>query len=364
MNHTRREFIAKTIASGAALAALGTRQAQAQDTQRETPGSNPGTKVLMSMFELKYPIFQAPTATVAGADVTIAVSRAGALGAIGLTWTAPEAARGIVSKIKTATNRPFAVNYVLTFEPASLPAVLEAGAPIIQFSWGMPDKQLVSAVRRSGARLGVQVTSAGSARQALDLGADYLVCQGTEAGGHVQGHRPLLEALGEVLAEAKQTPVVASGGIGNGEGIRKILIAGASGAMLGTRFVATVESQAHAEYKQALIRANANDTVLTVCFEGGWTNAPHRVLRNSTFNNWESAGCPPVGRRPGEGDVVATRAPDRKLSRYSTATASFGTEGSVTELALYAGRSVEAIRDVPAAGELVDRLWVECLSAA
>jgi nitronate monooxygenase len=140
-------------------------------------------------------------------------------------------------------------------------------------------------------------------------------------------------------------------------------MAGASGGMLGTRFVATVESQAHPKYKEALIDAQADDTVLTVCFESGWSNTPHRVLRNGTFNNWEAAGCPPAGRRPGEGDVVATRAPDRKLSRYSFATALSNTDGAVTELALYAGRSVEAIKDTPRAGELVNRIWLECLGA-
>ena len=362
MNHGRREFFAKVAASGAAVAAFAARHASAEDVAFELPGLHPGVKALMSMFQLKYPILQAPTATVAGADVTVAVSNAGGLGAIGLTWTPPEPARATVAKIKGATSRSFVVNYVLTFEPASLPAALEAGAPVIQFSWGMPSKELVSTVRKSGAKLGIQVTSAGAARQAIDLGADYLVCQGIEAGGHVQAHRPLMDALREVHAEAGQAPVVASGGIGNGEGVRAVLMAGASGAMLGTRFVATVESTAHAKYKEALVGANADDTVLTVCFDGGWTNAPHRVLRNPTFTNWESAACPPVGRRPGEGDVVATRAPDRKLLRYSTAAPSFGSEGNVTDLALYAGRSVQVIRDIPHAGELVSRLWRECIS--
>ena len=113
MKRTRREFIVQSVAVGTALAGLGTRQAQAQDTPRAMSGSNQGMKSLMSMFDLKYPIFQAPTATVVGADVTIAVSSAGALGAIGLTWTPPDMARGMVTKIKAATSRPFAVNYVL-----------------------------------------------------------------------------------------------------------------------------------------------------------------------------------------------------------------------------------------------------------
>ena len=77
--------------------------------------------------------------------------------------------------------------------------------------------------------------------------------------------------------------------------------------MLGTRFVATLESYAHPIYKQALVRADSDQAVFTVCFEGGWPNAPHRSLRNNTFTNWEAAGCPPAGQRPGEGDVLGKR---------------------------------------------------------
>jgi len=118
----------------------------------------------------------------------------------------------------------FFVNYILAFPfaegEASLQAALDAGAPAVQFSWGLPPKEAISAIRAAGAKLGMQVTSAENARAALDLGADYLVCQGTEAGGHVQATRGLYEALPNVLEEAKQKPVIASGGIGNGEGIR------------------------------------------------------------------------------------------------------------------------------------------------
>jgi thiamine monophosphate synthase len=157
-----------------------------------------------------------------------------------------------VSQIRAGTKGPFLVNYILREEPATLEIALAAGAPIVQFSWGMPTREMVSAIRTAGAKFGMQVTSAESARAALDLGADYLACQGTEAGGHVQANRGLYEALPEVLKEAREIPVLASGGIGNGEGIHKALVAGASGAMLGTRFVATLESNAHPAYHRAL----------------------------------------------------------------------------------------------------------------
>jgi len=319
-------------------------------------------KAMMTLFGLKYPIFEAPHGFATSPDLAIAVSNAGAMGALAGLRT-PEEATKAVSKVRAATKGTFFVNYLLSCDSTSLQAALDAGAPIVQFSWGMPTREMVSAVRAAGAKLGMQVTSAESARAALDLGADYLVCQGTEAGGHVQANRGLYEALPIVLKEAGQTPVVASGGIGNGQGIRKALLADASAAMLGTRFVSTIESNAHPAYKQALMAAHSKDTVFTVCFQDGWPGATHRVLRNRTFVMWDAAGCPPVGNRPGEGDVVATRPDGSKVPRYYFESARRGFEGAVTECALFAGLSVEFVKDLPAAGELVERLWRECETA-
>jgi len=229
----------------------------------------------------------------------------------------------------------------------------------VQFSWGMPTREAISAIRAAHAKLGMQVTSRESARAALDLGADYLVCQGTEAGGHVQATRGLYEALPIVLEEAREKPVVASGGIGNGQAIRKALVAGASASMLGTRFVATVESNAHPAYKQAIVAAKARDTALTICFQDGWA-ATHRALRNRTLVMWEAAGCPPPGKRPGEEDVVATRSDGSTVLRYQLWSPLRSFDGAVTDCALYAGQGVESVKDLPSAGELVQRLWREC----
>ena len=275
-----------------------------------------------------------------------------------------QAARNAVTKVRSATRGYFVVNFILQLQtdPTSLQAALDAGAPIVQFSWGVPTTEMISAIRAAKAKLGMQVTSAESARVALDLGADYLVCQGTEAGGHVQATRGLYEALPIVLEEAREKPVVAAGGIGNGAGIRKALLAGASAAALGTRFVATVESNAHPDYKHAILAAYAKDTALTICFQDGWP-AMHRALRNRTFVMWDAAGCPSPGKRPGEGDVVATGSDGTKLLRYKGRMPSRGLDGAVTDCPLYAGISVEFVKDLPAAGVLVERLWRECQTA-
>jgi nitronate monooxygenase len=362
MKRTRRDFIKAGAVAGAAFGVIGGRELDAAQSGRAIPMPTERSKALMGLFGLKYPIFEAPHGRATSPELAIAVSNAGAMGALaGLA--SPDEARSAISKVRSATKGPFVVNYILRNEPISLKAALDAGAPIVQFSWGVPTKEMVSAVRAAGAKLGMQITSAESARAALDLGADYLVCQGTEAGGHVQANRGLYETLPEVLKEARQTPVVASGGIGNGQGIRKALLAGASAAMLGTRFVATVESNAHPAYKQAITAAHAKDTVLTVCFQDGWPNAPHRALRNRTFVRWDAAGCPPPGKRPGEGEVLATRADGSQVLRYWAISPDRELQGAVAECALYAGLSVELVKDLPAAGELVRRLWRECETA-
>ena len=165
-----------------------------------------------------------------------------------------------------------------------------------------------------------------------------------------------------VLQEARGKPVVASGGIGNGQGIRDALLNGASAAMLGTRFVATLESNAPLEYKHAIISAHAGDTALTICFQDGWP-AMHRALRNRTFVMWDAAGCPPPGKRPGENDVLLNRPDGSNVRRYWYQSPVSGEQGHITDCALYAGQSVEVVKDLPDAGELVRRLWRECNAA-
>ena len=367
MKRARREFIKTTVAAGALLEISGGSKLHAWQLEPTIPMPTRRAKALMTLFGLKYPIFEAPHGRQTCPDLASAVSNAGAMGALAFLGH-PDEARNSISKVRSATKGPFVVNFLLSLapmsgsEPTALRAALDAGAPIVQFSWGMPTKEAIAAIRTAGAKWGIQVTSAESARAALNLGADYLVCQGTEAGGHVQATRGLYEALGIVLEEAREKPVVASGGIGNGQGIREALLAGASAAMLGTRFVATVESNAHPAYKQALIAAYAKDTALTNCFQDGWP-ATHRALRNRTFVLWDTAGCPPPGKRPGEDDVLATRPDGSKIRRYRMESPLRDSEGPVTECALYAGRSVEHIKDLPAAGELVKRLWRECETA-
>jgi nitronate monooxygenase len=313
----------------------------------------------VSDLGLRWPIFQAPTGSIANPTLCAAVADAGALGAMGITWAEARQAVHDVRAVRDQTAKPFQVNYALQRPPVTLAAVLDSGAPVITFSWG-DAAPFLRMVRAAGARAGVQVANAMGARRAIEQGADFLICQGLEAGGHVQSTMPLADGLAAVLAVSSDTPVIASGGIVDGVGIAEVLRLGAAGAMLGTRFVATLESGAHPDYKAALLAAQGPAaTALTVCFDGDWPYAPHRVLRNATFEAWEAAGCPPVGTRPGEGETVARSAGGEPILRYADTAPRAGMDGRTTEMCLYAGTGCGALHDLPAAGDLVRRLTAE-----
>ena len=159
------------MVAGAGLGILATSDVVDAQKTRLDVIPTPQATTLMGLFGLRYPIFQAPYG---GGRSPAAVSNAGAMGAIALWNNTPDAARQSVEKLRSQTQRPFVVNYVLAFEPESLPAALEAGASVVQFSWGLPTRDVVTRLLKAGAKFGVQVGTAEGARAALDAGANYL----------------------------------------------------------------------------------------------------------------------------------------------------------------------------------------------
>ena len=234
---------------------------------------------------------QAPVAGAATARLAGAVSGAGGLGSLGASWTKPGVLREQIRSIGRMTDRPFCVNLVLDFEQDErLEVAVEERAPIVSFSFGLRP-QLIARARAGGARVLVQVGSGDAARAAADAGADAVIVQGAEAGGHLHGVVGLLPLLAEVR-RAVSLPVLAAGGIGDPASARAVLAAGAVAVVMGTRFVASDESDAHPQYKARLLQAEARDTALTELFDVGWPASPHRVLRNITYERWE----PPAAR--------------------------------------------------------------------
>jgi NAD(P)H-dependent flavin oxidoreductase YrpB (nitropropane dioxygenase family) len=220
---------------------------------------------------LQTPIVQAGMGAVARHELAAAVSEAGGLGTIG-------GARAPIAKelaaVRRLTRRPVAVNLVLPLlRPGDVQAA--AAADVIVTFWGEP--------RRLAEGTWVhQCGSVGEARTAEAAGADAVMAQGVEAGGHVRGTTPLLELVERVRAAIK-IPVLAAGGIVDQEGVEQALDAGAVAAVLGTRFLLSEESRAHPEYKRRCLEADT--TLLTELFGLGWP-APHRVIPNAATRRW------------------------------------------------------------------------------
>jgi nitronate monooxygenase len=312
----------------------------------------------MTFLGCPAPLMQAPLGRGAGAPLAGAVSAAGGLGTLGASWTEPTALREQIRAIARVTDRPFCVNLVLDFaQEERLEVALEEGTPWLSFSFGLRS-DLVDRAHAASARVLVQVASAAAAREAAAAGADALIVQGVEAGGHVQSLVGLLPLLVEI-SRAVPLPLLAAGGIADPAAARAVLAAGASAIVMGTRFVASAECEAHPGYKAALVEATGHDTVLTDLFDVGWP-APHRVLRNSTYERWEDAGRPPAGSRPGEGDEVA-RGPDASIPRYGVNLPRIDVEGDIEAMALYAGQGVGAIASEQPAGAIVERFAYEAL---
>jgi NAD(P)H-dependent flavin oxidoreductase YrpB (nitropropane dioxygenase family) len=293
-------------------------------------------------------LMQAPIGRGGGARLAIEVARAGGLGTLGASWTEPAALREQIRSIARATDGAFCVNLVLDFDQDErLEVAVEERVPWISFSFGLRP-ELIARAQAGGARVMVQVASPDAARAAADAGADALIVQGVEAGGHVQSTVGLLALLAEVR-RAVSLPLLCAGGIADPASARAVLAAGAAAIVMGTRFVASEESDAHPSYKARLLHAAGHDTVLTTLFDVGWP-APHRVLRNSTYERWEAAGRPPSGQRPDEGDEIAAGIP-----RYAVNMPLAGLEGDAEAMAMYAGQGVGVIDAVEPAAAIVER---------
>lgn len=318
---------------------------------------------LCDLLGIEHPVVQAPIGTAACPGLAAAVSNAGGLGTLALSWTPLDRIASVVAETRSLTERPFGVNLVLPWDQRErLERALEAGAPVVSLAWGEP-APYAEAAHAAGATVIAAAASAEEARRAVAAGADAVVAQGWEAGGHVLGTVSTLALVPPVVDAVAPVPVIAAGGIGDGRGLAAVLVLGAAGAMLGTRFLLAEETPIHPEYRDRLLAACETDTVYSTLFDVGWPDAPHRTLRNSTVEAWEAAGRPPSGSRPGEGEPIALRADGGPIVRYSAALPLTGAGGEIEALSLWAGQSVALANSVRPAGEIVREIVAAAVAA-
>jgi nitronate monooxygenase len=293
------------------------------------------------MLGIEQPIVQAPMADVP--RLAAAVSNAGALGMVTLTWSADVGAS--VRETAALTARPFGGNLVLTEDRhRRLDQALAAGLRIVSFFMGNPGGYIE------------QVHDAGGIVMHT-VGVDVIVAQGWEAGGHVWGTIATLPLVPAVVDAVAPVPVIAAGGIGDARGVAAVLALGAQAAWLGTRFLLAEEMPIHEDYRRRLIAAAETDPQrYPNLYSVGWPDSPHRALRNSTANAWEAAGRPPLAQRPGAGDVIAHFASGESIVRYEPAPPMAGTTGDIEALSMWAGQSVALARKSQSAADIVAEL--------
>ncbi|PSH61210.1 2-nitropropane dioxygenase [Phyllobacterium brassicacearum] len=309
------------------------------------------------LLGIRHPIVSAPMGRASRPELAAAVTNAGGLGGLGFSWDSPAGIEELVIAVRRLSNDgPFLANFVLEWDQHQrMDAALSAGARIVSFCWGDVAPYMDRA-KAAGALVVNTVGTPEEARRSVDLGVDVLVAQGNEAGGHVWSRLSSMVLLPLVVDVAGKVPVLAAGGIADGRGLAAALMLGASGVWLGTRFLASTEAACHAEYKRRLIEAAASDTIETTLFDGGWPDAPSRVLRNRTVETWEAAGRPASGSRPGEGEEIGRTPDGSPVRRYSFASLLSGGQGDIDDFVIYAGESVGLVREIRPASDIVRAL--------
>src|SRR6202167_2873471 len=294
-------------------------------------------------------------AMVAVPELAAAVSNAGGLGMVTLTWSTP--AGDPVRETAALTDRPFCGNLVLTsHQHGRLDEALEAGLRIVSLFLGDPTGY-VEPVHDANGLVLCTVGSAEEARRAVASGVDVIVAQGWEAGGHVGSRIATLPLVPAVVDAVAPVPVIAAGGIGDGRGVAAVLALGAQAAWVGTRFLLAEEMPIHEDYGRRLIAAPETDPQrYPNLYSYGWPDSPHRALRNSTADAWEAAGRPQLAQRPGAGDVIAHLASGEAIVRYEPAPPMIATTGAIEALSMWAGQSVALARKSRPAAEIVAEL--------
>lgn len=348
---------------------------------------------LCTLLGIDHPIIQSGMGRIAGPDLVAQVSRAGGLGILAGLHVPPEDLRKAIAQVRSATDRPFGVNLWLhgamqpPVDPARIPTttvaavqdvlnrfrerlglasqsgppaplpdlvtaqfelILEERVPVFSVGLGDPGPERVARCKERGIRVMAMACTLDDARALERSGVDVIVAQGSDAGGHrstwVKRSSPQSASIGTLslvpeIVDAVSVPVVAAGGIADGRGIVAALALGAQGVLLGTRFVATLESMAPPFFKELLVNAGADATRITDVFTGLYG----RAIRNRFMEEYEASGAPvlpPLLQSSAAFDVYAASA----------------SRGSSEDFPMFAGQSMGIIRDVPRAGDVVHDL--------
>ena len=308
---------------------------------------------LCDLFGIEVPIILAPMGTCTSAELAAAVSNAGGLGGIGTLFRAAAAIKRDIDVVRTLTRRPFAINHIpQTLDAEAFAHTLQARPAVISFTLADPG-DLVRQAHDVGARVMVQVTTVAQAVQAAERGADAICAQGSESGGYC-GDVSTMALVPQVVDAVSPIPVVASGGIFDGRGIAAVLMLGAAGVNLGTRFIASTEAPAPNEWKEAITAAQSEDAIKVEVLNDisplpgtAGFGTVLRSLHTTFLDEWSAKR------------EEARRERDRLRGQIVSTTQA----GRQHECLLTAGQTVGGIHEILSVGEIMRRLMAETEAA-
>lgn len=291
------------------------------------------------LLGIQLPIFQAGMSSYTTPELVAAVSNAGGLGIIGGLSREPDELREEIRKVRELTSRPFGVNHVISqLDSDAIDVTLELRVPILSLAWGRAG-EIVRRAHDAGLKVIHQVNTPEEAGRAASDGADVIVAQGGEGGGHV-GAMSTLALVPQVVDVVNGVPVLAAGGIADGRGLAAVMMLGAQGALIGTRFLATPEARGRGHSKDVILNALGSQTVASKFFDDvlglRWPGALVRSIRNPLLDRW--------AQRQQDWALAADQI--RPSLEAALAAGDF----------VLAGESVGLIHDIVPAGELVARI--------
>ncbi|MEO9190907.1 MAG: nitronate monooxygenase [Acetobacteraceae bacterium] len=305
---------------------------------------------LTELLGIEHPILLAPMGSAAGGRLAAAVTQAGGLGLIGSGYADSAAIR---RELVAAGNTRVGIGLILwalNERPEALDVVLAASPPAVMLSFGDP-VPFVGTVKRAGCKVICMVQTLAEARLAAEAGADIIIAQGRDAGGHAGTTRGTMGFVPAVVDAVHPIPVVAAGGIADGRGLAAALTLGAAGILMGTRFAVSRESLWSEAVKQGAVAAGGDQTQQTRVFDivrgANWPSQyPGRALKNAFSEKWH-------GR---EAELQAARPEEEK--EYDGAAVN-----DLSTRVLWAGESVDLVDDVMTAGDIVERTVAEAVAA-
>jgi nitronate monooxygenase len=304
---------------------------------------------LTRLLGIEHPILLAPMGSAAGGKLAAAVTHAGGLGMIGSGYASTKAIRQELTEAGNARVGIGFILWALERNPAALDVALEARPEAVMLSFGDPTP-FAGRIKQAGCRIICQVQTLAQAKQAAEAGADIIIAQGRDAGGHSGTTRGTIGLVPAVVDAVAPIPVVAAGGIADGRGLAAALALGAAGISMGTRFTASRESLWDPAMKAATLAAGGDQTMQTRVFDivrgAPWPAVyPGRALRNDFSAEWH-----------GREDDLAARQAEEEKTYLATAPDEF------SKRVVWAGESVDLVNDIPSAREIIERIVAQAVA--